>query len=55
MSVSQTKKNEAGEHGSEIKPHNYTLQPIEPINAPKIQDLIHTLEGKTNGSPRKTR
>jgi ATP-dependent DNA helicase 2 subunit 1 len=43
--VTQSRTNDGSDHGSEMKPNTFLLQPIETINAPRIKEIIHILEG----------
>lgn len=40
----QTRKNEAGGPGADIKKHNFVFQPIDTVNAPKVQELIQLID-----------
>ena len=42
--VPQTRKNEAGGPGADIKKHNFVFQPIDTVNAPKVQELIQLID-----------
>ncbi|CAL1715872.1 unnamed protein product [Somion occarium] len=44
MMFNTTRKNEAGGQGADIKQNNFVFQPIETVNAPKIQELIQLLD-----------
>lgn len=39
------KAHQEPEHGPEIKPNTFLLQPIEIINAQRIKGIMHILEG----------
>ncbi|GLB44737.1 putative ku DNA-binding complex Ku70 subunit [Lyophyllum shimeji] len=44
MLFNTTRKTEALDHNSELKKGNFAYQPIEPLSAPKIQELIQLLD-----------
>jgi len=41
----QVRAHDQPEVGPEMKPNTFLLQPIETINAPRIKEIIHILEG----------
>lgn len=45
MYTSQTRRNESGTFGADIKKGTFVYQPLASVDAPKVMDLVQLLDG----------